>query len=100
MAAATEAGGAISYTMLQDAANAELGHGLSMPEDAFAGALTAENFVAVRDIFGGPAPTLTRAALARQRELEATNNDWLAKARRDLESRDRRLRQTIEETLG
>ena len=71
-----------------------------MSEAAFADALTAENFVAVRDIFGGPAPVQTIAALARQRESEAAARDWLHAAREALGRSDDRQRQAVENLLA
>lgn len=77
----TETKGAISYSMLQNAAHKEIGHELGLTEDDLKNALSAENFVAIRTIYGGPAPSETKAALADQRVREEKDKSWYETAR-------------------
>jgi len=86
VAAATEADGVISHDMLQTAATSRLDHGLNMTEEELALALSAKNFVCVRDIIGGPAPARTRAALKVQVDLDESDQKWTASARSRLEA--------------
>jgi len=73
---ATELDSTISYSMLQNAARQEIGRDFEMSENEFSSALSAENFVAVRTIYGGPAPQETQLALAEQRDAEARDKKW------------------------
>ena len=50
------ANGSLSFAILQEAAVAKLGSALSLTEDELNAALSAENFVGIRSIYGGPAP--------------------------------------------
>jgi argininosuccinate lyase len=47
-------------------------------------ALSAENFVRIRTIYGGPAPDETKEALEEQREAQTGNNAWLLERRGNL----------------
>ncbi len=100
VAAATEADGVITYTMFRDAARDVVGEVTSMSEDAFAEALSARNFVAVRDVFGGPALAQTADALERQREAERADETWRDLARTGLGSSVEHDRQPVDRVLG
>lgn len=77
VAQATSGDGSISHAMLQAAAAEHAGKPLGLDEAELAGALSAENFVRVRSIHGGPAPEETRQALAAQRSQAARDREWL-----------------------
>jgi argininosuccinate lyase len=89
----------ISYDMLQQAAKQELNRGLELSHQEFEDALSAENFVAVRTIYGGPAPTETQSALAEQRQAEHCNAEWLQRARTGLSDARLNLENTIRVVL-
>ena len=87
VAAATQADGAISHDMLQAAARSKIGRELTMSGETLETALSAENFVRVRSIIGGPAPATTRKALGVQREQQASDRTWAENARGRLRER-------------
>jgi len=80
VAAATEQGGDISYSMLQEAARAVTGNSLPLDEETLARVLTPEYFVAVRQVHGGPAPEETRRALGEQVQRHDAHVAWLGTA--------------------
>jgi len=61
--------------------------------------LSAENFVRIRSIYGGPAPDEAKKALAEQREAQATNNAWLLERRSKLTQASELLAARIELAL-
>ena len=78
--------------MLKSAA-ASIGHDLSLTAAELETALSPENFVNVRGIYGGPSPEETRRALEEQEILQADDEAWreqaaerLADARKMLEA--------------
>jgi argininosuccinate lyase len=77
VAQATGGDGSISHDMLQAAAREHAGRPLGLGEADLATALSAENFVRVRTIHGGPSPEETRQALAAQRTEAARDLEWL-----------------------
>jgi argininosuccinate lyase len=77
VARATAGDGRISHAMLQAAARDHAGGPLDLDEAELAAALSAENFVRVRTIHGGPSPEETRKALATQRAEAAGDLEWL-----------------------
>ena len=93
---AAAAEGVITHEMLQQASQESIGRVLSMTADELALALSAENFVSVRTVHGGPAPGETRDALDQQREAERADTDWLINARDRLQQANR----TLEEAVG
>ena len=86
VAAATEAEDVISHDMLQAAAKSRIGRGLKMTNEELAVSLSAENFVRVRDIIGGPAPATTRAALKDQLSHDEVDRKWAESARSRLQA--------------
>lgn len=86
VAAATEADDAVNHDMLQTAAKSRIGRNLKMTNEELTVALSAENFVRVRDIIGGPAPARTRAALQEQLEHDDADRKWAKQARNRLEA--------------
>lgn len=89
----------ISYSSLQSQAEQRTGRRLSLSENDLERALTAENFVAVRSLYGGPAATETRAALQSARKAANNDADWSAKKRSNLSAASDRLRNAIEAAL-
>lgn len=66
----------LSPEIVQKAANEVLGRELSMSADEITAALSAENFVNIRTIYGGTAPEETRRALAVEKEKESADQKW------------------------
>lgn len=74
--AAIAQGSDITYDILQDSAKDVLGRELSMTAEDLAAAVSPENFVNVRTIYGGTAPAETKRALAVEREREVEDDTW------------------------
>jgi argininosuccinate lyase len=90
---AIEQGSDITFEILQNAAAEVIGRPLSMDEEQVTQALSADNFVNVRKIYGGTAPEETRRAISVHRERECSDEKWFAtvsssaaQSRTDLES--------------
>lgn len=85
--------GAISYGVLQAAANEVLGRPLSMTEEEVERALSPEHFVAIRMVYGGPAPQEAKRAHDVEFAQSEVDDKWfnektsaLAKAEKNLYS--------------
>lgn len=76
--AAIDASSEITYEMLQSAAKVHVGRELQMTEADLASAVSPENFVNVRTIYGGVAPSETKRALKVEREAETEDDSWYA----------------------
>jgi len=74
--AAIEQGSDVTYEILQKAANDVLGHELTLTADELAAAVSPENFVNIRTIYGGTAPSETKRALSVERGYETEDNTW------------------------
>jgi argininosuccinate lyase len=61
---------------MQAAAEEKIGRSLSLTAKELSDALSAERFVSIRTIFGGPAPDETRRALADIRAGEDRDESW------------------------
>jgi hypothetical protein len=85
--------------MLQEAARQEISRDIQMSESEFSNALSAENFVAIRTIYGGPSPIETKSALAEQREAAEKDRQWHSKASRLLSDAETNLRESIDKVL-
>jgi argininosuccinate lyase len=96
---ASESGGAITHEMLQEAAIAESGHGLSLTADDLQMALSARNFIAIRSVYGGPAPDETRSALKQQRDAAREDESWTSDARSHLQQAHRHLGDAVKAAL-
>ena len=96
---ATESNSTISYSMLQEAARQEISRDIQMSESEFSNALSAENFVAIRTIYGGPSPIETKSALAEQREAAEQDKQWHYEASRLLSDAETNLRESIDKVL-
>lgn len=99
VAMAIEGDGTISYAMLQTASE-EVGHSLSLDAVALERVLSAENFVRVRTVHGGPAPDETRAAWSEQRRLAQAGAEWLDDRERALDAARARLSASVAAALA
>jgi argininosuccinate lyase len=66
----------VTYEILQSSAKEVLGKELSLTEGELAAAVSPENFVNIRSIYGGTAPDETRRALSIEREREVEDDTW------------------------
>jgi len=73
---ALEAKSEITHEILQAAAREVLGNELSLSAAETKQALSPENFVNIRKIYGGTAPEETRRALSVEREIESADEQW------------------------
>ena len=87
--------GVISHDMLQRAATDIVGAPLSLSDDDLRQSLSAQNFVAAREIYGGPAPGEIRAALAEQRTAEVADDHWRTGVRERLNASADLLRNAV-----
>jgi hypothetical protein len=62
-----------------NAAQKILGRRLSITEEETKVALSAENFVNIRTIYGGTAPVETKRALSIERGKEESDTNWFSK---------------------
>lgn len=97
--AALEAGSDVTYTIVQTAAEEVLGHELSLSEEELTAAVSPENFVNVRTIYGGPAPSETRRALGVEREKQARDEEWFTSKRTALDEAEAGLNKLVNEKL-
>jgi argininosuccinate lyase len=93
--AAIESGGDITYEILQTAASEVIGRRLILSEEELKKAVSAENFVSVRTIYGGTAPEETRRALAVEREREAKDDQWLRETLSKLAAAEKNLQKIV-----
>ena len=96
VAAAQAGDGRIRHDVLQETAKAHTGRALSMTAESLTVALSAENFVNVRTVTGGPAPDTTRAALEELSAQQAADRAWLADTRQRVEDRENARAQRIQ----
>ena len=74
--AAIDAGTDVTFEILQKTANEVNGRDLHMTEDELIAAVSPENFVNIRTIYGGTAPSETKRALGVEREFEVEDDAW------------------------
>lgn len=74
--AAIAAGTDVTFEILQRSANEVIGRDLNMTEDELIAAVSPENFVNIRIIYGGTAPSETKRALGVEREFEVEDDAW------------------------
>lgn len=98
--AALEAGTDITYEILQTSAQDVLGHELSLTEEEALAAVSPENFVNVRTVFGGTAPSETRRALQVESELQKIDEEWLGKIKAGHAASDAALRDLAAQLMG
>jgi argininosuccinate lyase len=97
---ATAGDGQISHAMLQSAALEVVGNELTLSPDELTASLSAENFVAIRTIHGGPAPVETRRAHAEEKALAEASEQWLAGKNRHLDSAAQKMADEVKSALG
>ncbi|MEZ5307233.1 MAG: argininosuccinate lyase [Pyrinomonadaceae bacterium] len=90
----------ITYEIMQRAAVEVIGRELSMTEEETNAALSAENFVNIRTIYGGTAPSETRRALAVEREAESQDEKWYSATVEFLENANKNLEQIVTNITG
>lgn len=73
---AIAAGTDVTFEILQKSANEVIGRDLHMTEDELNAAVSPENFVNIRSIYGGTAPSETKRALGVEREFEVEDDAW------------------------
>ncbi len=93
---AIEAKSDITYEMLQRAANDAIGYELSMTAEDLERAVSPENFVNIRTIYGGTAPSETRRALAVERVAEVADDAWFQARSNGLDSAAAKLATVVE----
>ncbi|MDQ2746427.1 MAG: argininosuccinate lyase [Acidobacteriota bacterium] len=92
--------GSITHEILQSAAIEATGHKLSLSAEETAQAMSAENFVNIRKIYGGTAPEETRRALTVERESEQADEQWLVEKTEFLEQADKNLKKVVDEFIN
>ena len=97
---ATATGGVISHDLLREAADDVAGRELSISADELEQALSADNFVAVRTIHGGPATDETRRACTAERQLAAECERWLRDRRDQLDGAAKSLNVAVHEAMS
>ncbi len=97
--AALENKSEITHEILQTAAKEVLGREISMTEAELAETLSPENFVNIRTIYGGTAPSETRRALLVEREYEAADEVWFTEKTELLENASENLTRIVDEYL-
>ena len=94
--AAIENESEVTHEILQTAAKEVLGREISMTEAELNETLSPENFVNVRTIYGGTAPSETRRALGVEREHESTDDNWFKEKTEFLENASTNLNKIVE----
>lgn len=97
--AALENKSEVTHEILQTAAKEVLGHEISMTEEELKQTLSPENFVNIRTIYGGTAPSETRRALSVEREHEATDKSWFAEKKTFLANASAKLTKIVDEII-
>ena len=97
---AIEAGTDVSHQILQAAANKIVGHDLSLTEEELKAAVSPENFVNIRNIYGGTAPLETRRALGVERDREVEDDTWFVASSDHLRISRDNLDRIVAERIG
>ncbi len=97
--AAIENESEVTHAILQNAAKEVLGHEIAMTEAELNETLSPENFVNVRTIYGGTAPSETRRALSVEREHETVDDSWFKEKTGFLENASTNLDKIVDEHL-
>jgi argininosuccinate lyase len=74
--AAISEGSDVTYAILQRAAREVINRELALTENELTAAVSPENFVNIRTIYGGTAPVETRRALSVERDREVEDDTW------------------------
>ncbi len=86
----------LSYELLQTVARGIINREVSLTPEDVTKALDPENFIEVRRIPGGPAPSETRRAAVLERKREQDDEQWYAKRKAALEDYPKRLRVAVD----
>ena len=89
----------ITYKILQAAAREVLGSELSLSAEETQQAMSAENFVNIRKIYGGTAPEETRRALSVERDYEKADEKWFSARTEFLENASDKLKGIVDEVM-
>jgi argininosuccinate lyase len=89
----------ITHEILQTAAKEILGSELLLTAEETKQAMSPENFVNIRTIYGGPAPVETRRALSVERECESADEKWFTTANDFLENASSKLKKIVDEKV-
>jgi argininosuccinate lyase len=87
----------ITHDSLQKASEEITGRRLSITAEELTLALSPENFIAVRTIYGGTAPIETKRALAAEREHEGSDQEWLEEKNTALQNARQKLDSNVNE---
>ena len=98
--AAIEAGSDVTYEILQTSANSVIGRELSLSEEELNAAVSPENFVNVRTIYGGTAPSETKRAVKVEREREVEDDTWFVTASDQLKIARENLDRIVQKKLA
>ncbi len=90
----------VTHEILQAAAREITGGELSLSDEETEIALTAENFVSIRTIYGGTAPVETKRALGVERESEKADEDWYTEKTTLLADSDMNLSNIATSAIG
>ena len=90
----------ITHEILQNVCREILGHEISMLKGELIETLSPENFVNIRQIYGGTAPEETRRALSVEREYEKTDENWFSKKSKGLQNASEILIETVDSLLN
>jgi argininosuccinate lyase len=85
----------VTYEILQNAAREVLDRELSITKTELKEILSPENFVNIRTIYGGTAPSETRRALLVERGHETVDDEWFIEKTNYLEDALRNLTETV-----
>lgn len=85
----------ITYEILQNAANEVLDRPLDLTEAELRDAVSPGNFVNIRTIYGGTAPSETRRALSVERSHEAADAEWIRSTVSALETAHEKLQDQV-----
>ena len=94
-----EAKSEITHEILQKAAREVIGKELSLTAEETRQAMSAENFVNIRKIYGGTAPEETRRALKVEREDESVAEKWFAEKTTFLQQSTSKLDKIVDEII-
>ena len=97
---AIERGSEITYEILQSASAEVHGKPLSLTEEQLIQALSADNFVNIRKIYGGTAPDETRRALVEHRERETCDESWFVSVNESISQARAKLESLVESGIS
>ena len=95
VARAIDAGADITYEILQSVSNEVIGRDLGLTAEQLADAVSPENFVNIRTVYGGTAPAETRRALGVERASETANIAWIERRFAELKQAETALDEIV-----